>query len=368
MLPAPPKSLGRLGDVLISALASTQGLANPLGLTARRSVCVVLVDGLGSHNLTKAAGHARFLNSQTSAVASTWFPSTTSSSISSFATGKHPSDIGFLGYQVFNPKTKLAMNLLSGWKDFDEGEQFQSQRTVAEQAVSSGIETHAIAPSSYERSGFTGATMRGAKYHGHDAISERFQAAKRLLMDPVPKLLYLYIPELDQIAHGFGSNSLNWLNVLEDVDAQLSVFAKDLPKSTGSILTSDHGVIDIAKNSHIFLDDLLPTDIVDFVGGDTRAPFVYLNSKTDLAKVRVVLEDSLEDYAYITTPTQLVESGYWTSSSLGFDWTPDLVIIAKKEIAFYHRAFAKKKSLEMVAHHGALTANEMSIPLITFGF
>jgi predicted AlkP superfamily pyrophosphatase or phosphodiesterase len=75
---------------------------------------VILIDGLGTHNLDKAAGHARFLNSQKSSVASSWFPATTSSSISSFATGMHPVQIGFLGYQVFDRTTGEAMNLLSG--------------------------------------------------------------------------------------------------------------------------------------------------------------------------------------------------------------------------------------------------------------
>jgi hypothetical protein len=42
--------------------------------------------------------------------------------------------------------------------------------------------------------------------------------------------------------------------------------------------------------------------------------------------------------------------------------------MAKKEVALYHRAFAKKKSLEMIGHHGSISQQEMSIPLIALGF
>jgi len=368
MLPAPPKSLGRLGDVLISGLQAVKSESNALALDSKRSVCVVLIDGLGTHNLAKAAGHARFLNSQQSKPASSWFPATTSASITSFATGKHPSDIGFIGYQVFDRVSQEPMNLLSGWNTFTEGATYQDDFTVAEQAIDSGIAFHAVAPTSYETSGFTGATMRGATYHGKNDIADRFATAKRLLAEPDAKVIYLYIPELDQIAHAYGSESSNWLNQLEDVDSLVAGFVSTIPKHAGVILTADHGVIDVKKDAHIFLDDLLPVTDVHFVGGDTRAPFIYLKQSSALERLRATLGEALAGVAYLTSPQELVEAGYWLQNEKWSRISPDLVLVARKEVAFYHRGFAKKKSLEMIGHHGAMTAQEMSIPLLTFGF
>jgi predicted AlkP superfamily pyrophosphatase or phosphodiesterase len=368
MLPAPPKSLGRLGDVLISALQAVRGETNTLGLSSKKSICVILIDGLGTHNLAKAAGHARFLNSQTSATAACWFPATTSASITSFATGKHPADIGFIGYQVFDKKSEQPMNLLSGWKDYHAGASYQDQPTISELAVDSGISFHTVAPSSYESSGFTGASMRGTNYHGKDRIEDRFSTAQKLLSDSQPKVVYLYIPELDQIAHAYGSENTTWLNQIEEVDSLVSDFVQALPKQAGAVLTADHGVIDIKPDSHVFLDELLPADEVHYVGGDTRAPFIYLKPSIDITKVRSLLEEALGNVAYVVSTQELVDAGYWKLSAKSADVFPDLVLIARKEVVFYHRAFAKRKSLEMIGHHGALTAQEMSIPLITFGF
>ncbi len=368
MLPAPPKSLGRLGDVLISALQAVRGETNALGLSSKRSLCIILVDGLGTHNLSKAAGHARFLNSQKSLTASCWFPATTSVSITSFATAKHPVDIGFIGYQVFDRSVGAPQNLLSGWKDFAAGQTFQDQPTVSEMAFESGVAFYAVAPSSYEFSGFTGATMRKATYHAENSVAERFRVARKLLLDAEPKVIYLYIPELDQIAHALGSESTAWLNQLEEIDSLTSELARQLPKHAGLVLTADHGVIDIKPEAHIYLDELLPLDQVEFVGGDTRAPFIYLKRSADVIEVRKILEDAYGSLAFVVSPEDLITAGYWVHAEKSVGTYPDLVLIARKEVAFYHKAFAKKKSLEMVGHHGALTSQEMSIPIITFGF
>jgi len=368
MLPAPPKSLGRLGDVLISALHCVQGASNPLGLSSKRSVCVILVDGLGTQNLSQAGGHARFLNSQKSAAASSWFPATTSSSITSFATGKHPAEIGFLGYQVFNRASGVPMNLLSGWDSFEAGMEYQSQKTISELATESGIDLNVVGPRSYEHSGFTGATMRSANYHGQDNIADRFKTALELLADSERKVIFLYVPELDQIAHSQGSTSTHWLNQLEELDSLLSAFIAKVPKQSGVVLTADHGVIDIKRENHIFLDELLDLEELDFVGGDTRAPFIYFKAGVDVSAKKAQLEIQLQGISYVASPADLVSAGYWVTTEGWNHIQPDLVLIARKEVAFYHRSFAKRKSLEMVGHHGSITAQEMSIPLITFGF
>jgi hypothetical protein len=42
--------------------------------------------------------------------------------------------------------------------------------------------------------------------------------------------------------------------------------------------------------------------------------------------------------------------------------------MARKEVALYHQGFAKKKSLEMIGHHGSISQQEMSVPVIAIGF
>jgi len=367
MLPAPPKSLGKLGDVLISALASVRGEQNPLSLPERKSVVVLLVDGLGLRNLRTAGAHAAFLNSQQSIEASCFYPSTTASSIVSFATGTAPSENNFIGYQVFDRSAGSAMNLLSGWQSQEDAEGFQSMETVSEKAISSGVEFHTVAPAIYRNSGFTAATMRGSSFHGLATIEERFDKARSLLATAESKVVYLYVPELDQVAHSKGCSSTEWLNLLEDVDAQVSKLANALPKNTGLIVTADHGIVDIQKHNHIYLDEYIDESDLVFVGGDTRGLFIYLEDQSKVSETIDRLSSALSDSCYLVTPHDLVEAGFWDPIQ-NRSLAPDFVVLARKEVALYHRAFSKRKSLEMVGHHGSISSAEMSIPLITFGF
>jgi len=368
MLPSAPKSLGRLGDVLISALNSTLGETNSLELSAKRSICVILVDGLGAHNLRNAAAHAGFLNSIATELAMCWFPATTATSITSFATASDPSSNGFLGYQVFNASNDSAMNLLSGWSSFEAGANYQKIATIAEQAQTKAVQFHTIAPSAYERSGFTGATMRGSAFHGVNSISDRFQKAKQLLKDSETKVVYLYIPELDQIAHAQGCSSTAWLNELELVDSQIRELSTAISKSAGIIVTADHGVVDINEANHIYLDEFISGDEFNFVGGDTRALYLYFKND-DVSEFRKLLEEKVGDSCYIVTTAELIAAGYFKPlSAASAKVAPDLFVLARKQVALYHRSFAKVKSLKMVGHHGSITHEELAIPLIKIGF
>lgn len=367
MLPAPPKSFGMLGDVLISALGSVLGETNPLNLAKKRSVCVILVDGLGSHNLKSAGAHAGFLNSRTSLPASCFFPATTATSIVSFSTGKPPSETKFIGYQIFERSTQTKRNLLTGWESSKAAFEYQPLQTISELALDQSVEFHTIAPSAYQDSGFTAATMRGSEFHGTKSLAERFEVAKDLLADPKQKVIYLYIPELDQLAHAKGWKSQDWLNKLEDVDSEIGSLANGLTKHAAVLVTADHGVVDIPHSNHVYIDLHIDKEELLDVGGDTRALYLYLKDSSAIHEVLAKLEQAVADSCYVITPSDLTEAGYWPES-IELDSVPDILILAKKEVALYHRDFAKKKSLEMIGHHGSITPQEMSIPLIAIGY
>jgi len=368
MLPAPPKSLGRLGDVLISALASVQNQSNPLGLGAKRSVCVLLIDGLGYRNLANAGGHASFLNSTDIEKISCYFPATTSTSLTGLATGKTPVETRFVGYQVFDSSIEAPRNLLSGWVDYQAGRSYQSEKTISEIALEQGTEFHVVSLPAYQETGLTGATMHGANFHGEVDLAKRFAVAAELLQQDSPKVVFLYVPELDQLAHQWGCESNKWLRGIEEVDSLVRKLVSTLPRQTGLLVTSDHGVLDVPENCHIYLDETLPKEVFTFVGGDTRGLFLYLANKEEIQSVKNILEASYEEDCWVLTPGDLVASGYWNELSNVQDVLPELILLARKKVALYHRGFAKKKSLLMVGHHGSITNEELTVPLLRYNF
>jgi predicted AlkP superfamily pyrophosphatase or phosphodiesterase len=209
--------------------------------------------------------------------------------------------------------------------------------------------------------------MRGSRFYGSSTIEDRFEKAKNLMASKEPKVIYLYVPELDQTAHAKGWKSNEWLNLLESLDSEIASLARSLGKNSGIIVTADHGVVDIPTSNHIYLDDFVSQEELEDVGGDTRGLFIYLKNPERSQQMIAQLDDQLSDSCYVVTPDQLVEAGYWKETSFTH-LLPEIIVLAKKEVALYHRGFAKKKSLEMIGHHGSVTQAELSIPLITIGF
>jgi len=97
--------------------------------------------------------------------------------------------------------------------------------------------------------------MRGAVYRGAKTISQRFEVTARLLREQ-STLVYLYVPELDQIAHSQGWQSNVWIDRLEEVDSLSRELANTLPKGTGLLLTADHGVVDVPRERQVYLDEI----------------------------------------------------------------------------------------------------------------
>jgi predicted AlkP superfamily pyrophosphatase or phosphodiesterase len=366
MLPPAPKDVGRLSNVFSSALASISGeVDNSLRLPRVDHSLVILIDGLGYENLKSAKGYARFLNSVPAESIRCEFPSTTATSLAGLATGARSSQHGVLGYSVYDRASRKAMNLLNGWANRGEARKFMNMPSLSE--VTSSPKVRVIGPSVYQDSGFTELTMTGAEYLPEDSISGRLARALRV---PAEKsLTYLYIPELDQLAHRFGVASTDWLNELESIDGLLAKFTFDLPAAFGVLITADHGVLDVPSTAQVMLDDFdWYVNAVEHTAGDPRCNFVYLRGEASLDELRASLVRNFGSDAYICNASELKESGWadWTTPAAS-PLVPDLLIIWQAKMVGYDRRFAKPTHLKMVGQHGAISDVETRIPLIRLG-
>ena len=372
MLPALPKSFGRLSEVFTSALAAVSGKSNSLNLPKREKYIVILVDGLGSHNLESAKGHARFLSSHNTRKISCWFPSTTAASLVSLSLGLRPGQHPFIGYQVFDREAGRVVNLLSGIGNSDGEILLGSNKTADQLAGLANVAFTFIGPAAYKSSGFTTAFLPAAEYVAAASIEERFSKAIDRLSSPAQEIIYLYVPELDQIAHSKGWHHLSWAMQLELLDSQVQNMATRIGDKHGIVLTADHGVIDVDYSQHIYLDEFFDKGEFAAVAGDTRALYLYLGDgsedsiKADSLKTR--LEHVLGNRAVVATPKDLREAGYWSDfSDQAKIFEPHLIVIATAKVALYHRDFSKPQSLKMIGHHGAASPEELLVPLIVLG-
>lgn len=361
MLPALPRAFGNLKEVFRSAEKSISGKPNELGLPSVKNSLVILVDGLGWFNLTEHSGHAPFLNRNLvkSSKGFCAFPSTTASSIMSLATGETPSKHGFFGYRVFNRRNGESINLLTGLDESSHVDYLLSPR------ISDTSKVTVVSRPEYSGSGFSWSTFGDSRFIAEREIEARFDLALDELNSGSGKLVYLYVPELDQAAHRYGCASKHWIQLLELVDSKVKWLVMNTLPHRGIILTADHGVIDVDSANHIYLDECPQLQSLLDVGGDPRASFIYFEQYDPLGSVQKEINNWLDGRAHTFTVQELVFAGLYTEDILSqAELLPDLFILAAGGWVSYHRKFAKPASLAMIGQHGGISEKEIAVPII----
>jgi hypothetical protein len=373
MLPGPTVDRISLADVLTSCLAAVQSEKNRLGFGSANRIVVVLVDGLGAAALRARAGHARTLTAASGQTIDTVFPTTTAAALASFATGAMPGEHGLVGYSVLDGANDRVVNQLSGWDDCLDPATWQRLPTVFQRARERGLSAVAVGPERFAASGFTQAVLRGAEYRVAASISDRFAVAARWLGESGPPgLLYLYVPELDMIAHALGWESPEWTAQLEEVDSEVRRLSGLLRATDAMVLSADHGIVDIPVTAHLLIDSAPElVDGVRFVAGEPRC--LQLHFEPDLsADARGSLvarwRDAESGRAWIATRDEAIAAGWF--GAVDPEVVPrigDLLVAARKNVAYYDGRTATKHSLAMIGQHGSWSPAELQVPLLKFG-
>jgi len=373
MLPGPAVDRLSLADVLPSCLAALGSEANRLGFPGANRVVLVLVDGMGAAALRARAGHARAMSAALDRTIDSVFPTTTAAALATLTTGQSPGRHGLVGYSVLDSQHDRVVNQLSGWDDDLIPETWQRRRTLFESAVDEGYSAVAVGPSRFLGSGFTRAVLRGAEYRVAATIADRFVLAARWLRETgAPGILYLYVPELDSIAHSHGWESAEWTERLEVVEAQLRQLVAALRPGDAALVTADHGIVDIQPSSHLLIDSA-PELIrgVRFVAGEPRCLQLHFEPTLTGADRSALVErwrDAESDRSWIATRAEAIEAGWF--GEVDDEVLPrigDLLVAARKNVAYYDGRTASAHSLAMVGQHGSWSPAELQIPLLRFG-
>ncbi len=373
-LPVPRYGRAALSDVLPSVLASL-GVPGPAALdlppTAR--AVVLLVDGLGLRLLERAAAEAPFLCSLARRTLTAGFPTTTATSLASLGTGLAPGEHGVTGYTSWLPEADTTMAWLS-WTGTDGSdlreqvvpEQLQPHPTAFERAAADGVAVTVAAPAQFQGTGLTRAVLRGGRYRGAvtpgDAVAQvaaGSRAARR-------SLVYCYTPELDLTGHVRGTASEAWLSSLRLVDRFAEELAARLPAGTTLHVTADHGMVDVPEADRVDVDELPALlEGVLALAGEPRARSIHClpgAAEDVLATWRAELGDRM----WVARGEEAVAAGLLgprvtaaARARLG-----DVVAVACSPVAVV-RSRAEPLTARLLGHHGALTDDELLVPLLS---
>ncbi len=222
-------TLADLGPSILASLG-VPGEDNALGLPRTDRACLLLIDGLGWHLLAANRHAAPFLSGllPDARRLAAGFPATTVTSLSSLGTGRPPGQHGLLGYQVRVPQTGQLLNALR-WDKAVDPVAWQPDTTIFERAVAAGVAAFRVAQGSFERTGLSVASMRGADYRAANTPGALVARTTQALASEPRSFALVYTGDLDSTGHACGSTSAAWPYQLAHVDLLARQLADALP-------------------------------------------------------------------------------------------------------------------------------------------
>jgi hypothetical protein len=365
-----------LSDVMPSVLAALEVESdNRLGLPSAQRIVVLLVDGMGLVGLRAHSKAAPFMSAMSCTELAAGFPSTTVTSLASLSTGVPAGQHAMTGYTSYVTDVDAPVNWLA-WKPVGRSDDLrdrlvpevvQPEATTWQRAADAGVAVAIVSARSYEGSGLTRAVFRGGGYHGTVAAGDAVATTVDLADRGHRSLVYTYISDLDLVGHVRGPASDAWVAQLELVDRQVEALAARLPAGTTLLVTADHGMAAMQQDETVDADaDGSPLrDGVVAVAGEPRMRHVHAVPGA-AADVQATWAAMLGDRAWVLSGDAAVDAGLFgpVVTPLARSRIGDVLAIARGGAGIVQRRRESLSSM-LPGHHGALTDDELLVPLLS---
>jgi hypothetical protein len=266
------------------------------------------------------------------------------------------------GYTTRIPGRTALLNALK-WDPSVDPAAYQPHPTVFERAGRAGVAVTVVGQRRFRKSGLTVAGLRSPGFSGADSLGERVAAAA-LAAEAEPSLVYVYDGDLDVTGHHAGCESAAWRHQLVMVDRFVEELAEALPGGTTLVVTADHGMVDVDPAARVDVDDLPALrEGVALVGGEARFRHVYAEPGA-AADVRAAWQTVLGGRATVLSRDEAIAAD-WFGAVEGrvLDRIGDVVAAVGGDCAVEMRSVFPLEAT-LVGLHGALTADEMLVPLL----
>ena len=341
---------------LVPALVGAQPVAwLPPEVEGARSVVLLVLDGLGAHALDDHQSVLPVIRSMSGGTITTVAPSTTSTALTSIATGLAPARHGIIGYRMLVGGSVL--NVLR-WQAADgrPPDPFDVQRHTAFM----GREVPVVTKAEFRGGGFTQAHLRGSRLVGWHTLSTLVEHCRRLV-EAGERFVYAYYPGVDTVAHEFGLRDGYFEREVAAADELVGRLLSVLPETAALLVTSDHGQVHLEPESWIPLVEVAP--LVATYAGDGR--FRALHARKGAA--RELLAAAREQYGHLSwvwSRAELLDGGWFGDGATGSvpGRIGDVVLAPREPVAFVDPTMPKETKLR--SGHGSLTPDEMLVPLL----
>ncbi len=368
-------------EALFGLTPSGPSLKEELGLPSASVVLCVLLDGVGYKRLEGLRGAGLvdlgpFLHSGTYIPLTSVFPTTTTASLATLATGLSPIRHGILGYKLFIPEVGSVVDMIKltvpgGRENALEKmgvnpETLLAAPTLYQRLAAAGIPTVLFLPKFIADSGLSKALYQGVTrtvpfLTGSDLV----MLLEETLTRPGPLFVSVYWPSTDSLAHAYGPSSpavaLETAHVLQ----LLTGLLPKMPRGSLLLILADHGLyeadpvkdmVNCAAQPSLREALLLPPV------GDPRAAYLFLKRGKEEQVKDFFARFFLEEFTLMTVEEALTRR-LWGLEGARPDVRTllgDLLVISRK------RRFVlwPTEEFKLRGLHGGLTPDELFVPLV----
>jgi hypothetical protein len=321
-------------------------------------VVLLVLDGLGWHQLKQRPGLAPTMNAMAGGPVTTVAPSTTATALTSITTGSSPAAHGIVGYRL-RVDVDRVLNILR-WKT-SAGD---ARTTIPPEGFQSLEPFQAVKPPVVTRadvaeSGFTRAHMAGARMYGWRMPSTIVATVGALLADG-ERFVYAYYDGVDKVAHEFGFGPTYDAEVVA-ADRLVHDLIDVLPPGAALVVVSDHGQVDVGDRV-VTLDPEV-AGRTTMLSGEGR--FRWLHARPGmLDALAEAAHRHYDGVAWVRTRDEAVAEG-WFGGALSERFAHrlgDVVVATRDPVAVLDPADPGEQWMR--CRHGSLTEAEMFVPLL----
>lgn len=314
------------------------------------SYVFVLFDGLGTAQLGhEAAGSFR---TSLSGVLEAPFPTTTSVSLATVATGLPPSQHGQVAHLQWMPDLEKVVNTLKWLTPYGdhvgyEYGSFLPRPNLWERLRGAGVEPITVQPGDFAGSPLSRVLYRGCRFEGIWDVDDMVKATVQLASEP-GRLVFTYVPQVDFAGHVFGLESEEFTEAMRLAVGLWESLAGQLPPDVALIGTADHGLAEFSNDQKMLIRDHRFDDLR--LAGDSRGVQMWGD---------LVLMDELTTLTggELADPAALVGAN---PSDVALARLGEKVLIPPDHLAVIPRGFDKR----LRCYHGGLSRAEVEIPLL----
>ncbi|MFM8867962.1 MAG: alkaline phosphatase family protein [Ilumatobacteraceae bacterium] len=331
----------------------------PRAARGARQVVVLVLDGLGWHQLVARHEIAPVLCSGEGTSITTVAPTTTGTALTSITTGLTPGEHGLMGYRMDMGRRVVQM---LRWAD-EKGDVRSSFDPSVVQPTPPflGSSVPILSKAELEGTAFTEAHLRGGKPMGW-RVPSSLPVQIGTLLEQGARFVYAYYDGIDKVAHerGFGDY---YDAELVHVDALVSRIIDRLVPDSALVITADHGQVHVGGNT-VRLDDRLQRH-VEYLSGEGRFRWLHVRRGTE-SEVRAIAEDLYGGRAWVLTRDDMIDAGWFGPrvTDVARKRLGDVALVPFSKVSFDDPA--DHGSFPLVCRHGSMTDDEIDVPLLAW--